>query len=294
MAISFSIKKTLSNDGSFKELMNMKRSMIIYVVSCLKRMMFSSLVCYCVSSCLSIKDITYFQPINQTRDEVITNIRTLYTPIIKSGDILSITVISMDKDDREIFNPLPPTVFQQAQIGGFIVLQPIKGFSVDSVGKIVFPQVGEMKVAGLTTQEVEKKLTDQLHQFVLSPTVSVQIANYIISVLGEVARPAQYVISNNRITLPEALALAGDLTIYGNRKNVLIVREIEGERIFSRIDLTNRNLFRSPYYYLHAGDLIYVEPTKGKLTATDRTYQMAPIVISSLSLLLLIISSLIK
>jgi len=268
--------------------------MVSFTTSHRKRLLYGNLICCILSGCLSTKDITYFQPINQSRDEVITNIRTLYTPSIKPGDILSITVSSMDRDDREVFNPLPATVPLQAQIGGFIVLQPIKGFTVDSAGIIVFPQIGEMKVAGLTTKEVELKLTDQLQEFVKTPTVSVHIANYIISVLGEVARPAQYVISNNRITLPEALALAGDLTIFGNRKTVLIVREIEGERMFARVDLTNRNLFRSPYYYLHAGDLIYVEPTKGKLTATDRTYQMAPIVISSLSLLLLIISTLIN
>jgi polysaccharide export outer membrane protein len=135
-------------------------------------------------------------------------------------------------------------------------------------------------------------LAGQLEPIVKSPTVYVYIANFIISVLGEVARPAQYVIPHNRITLPEALALAGDLTIYGKRQNVMIVRELNGNRVFGQVDLTNKNLFRSPYYYLRSGDIIYVEPTKGKLTSIDRTYQLMPIIISSLSFILLIINTL--
>jgi len=271
----------------------MQLSMIIKL-SQLKQIVYGSIICCMLSSCLSTKDITYFQPTNQSRDEVITNIRTLYTPVIKTGDILSITVNSLDKDDREIFNPLPASLPHYSQLSGFVVLQPIKGFAVDSVGKIVFPQIGEIKVAGLTTKDVETLLTKSLQEFVKSPTVSVYIANFIITVLGEVAHPAQYVIPHNRITLPEALALAGDMTIYGNRKTVYIIRETGGEHIHARVDLTNRSLFRSPYYYLHSGDLIYIEPTKGKLTSTDRAYQMSPIIISSLSLLLLIINTIIK
>ena len=263
----------------------------------LKHFFCISLICFSLSSCLSTKDITYFnyyQKINPEQDELVTNMVVAYTPVIKAGDILSITVSSMDKEDREIFNPFPPTTTYQSQTGGFINLQPIQGFKVDTLGNISFPRLGDLKVVGLTAKDLETKMTKQLEQYIKSPTVYVHIANYIISVLGEVARPAQYVIPHNQITLPEVLALAGDLSIYGNRKNVLIVRELDGQRIFGRVDLTNRNLFRSSYYYLHPGDVVYVEPTKGRLTSTDRTYQLTPIIISSLSFLLLIVNTLIK
>jgi len=257
-----------------------------------KRIINGCLVCCVFSSCISSKSITYFQPVNPKTDIAITKMKDVYIPLIKSGDILSITVSSIDRDDREIFNPIPPSysVTQHNQIGGFVVLQPIIGFTVDSVGNIHFPQIGEMHVAGLTAKEVEMQLTEELQQYVKMPTVSVHIANYIISVLGEVARPAQYVIPHNQISIPEALALAGDLTVFGKRKNVQIIRELKGQRYFVRIDLTKRNLFDSPYYYLHAGDIIYVEPTKGKLTSTDRSYQIAPLVISSLSFLILMLN----
>ena len=247
-----------------------------------------------LTGCLSTRSITYFNqssPMLAQTDKGITGTAAAYTPVIQPGDILSITVSSLDKEDREIFNPLPFSTSQQTPHGGFVVLQPIQGFKVDTAGCIHFPQIGAVKVEGMTTHEVELKLIDQLEPIVKSPTVFVYIANFIISVLGEVARPAQYVIPHNRITLPEALALAGDLTIYGKRQNVKIIREIDGQRVFGEVDLTNRNLFRSSYYHLRSGDLIYVEPTKGRLTSIDRTYQLTPIIISSLTFILLIINT---
>ena len=273
---------------------NEKRRMKNLPSILLARITWACLACCLLCGCLSTKDITYFQAGSPKRDEVVKKMETAYTPVIKPGDVLSISVNSLDKDDREVFNPLPAVVTQQAQIGGFIVLQPIRGFTVNEAGVIDFPQVGTMQVVGLTTEEVELKLTGLLQEYIKSPTVSVYIANYFISIVGEVARPAQYVIPHNRITLPEALALAGDLTIYGKRTNVLVIRELDGKRTFARVNLTDRSLFNSPYYYLQSGDYIYVEPGKGKLTSSDRTYQIAPIIISSLSFLLLIINTITK
>lgn len=267
---------------------------LLFTASRHKRFLHGCLACFLLSGCLSTKDITYFQPKNTEWDAVATKILPYTMPVIKPGDVLSITIGALDKDDREIFNPIPNLATYQSYTTGFVVLQPIKGFTVDSLGYILFPQVGKIKVAGLTAKEVELILYDQLQEHVQLPTVSVTIANFIISILGEVARPSQYVISHNRITLPEALALAGDLTIFGNRKTVSIIRERDGQRIFAQVDLTNRMLFRSPYYHLQAGDMIYVEPTKGRLTATDRAYQITPVVLSSISIILLIVNSVIK
>ena len=267
---------------------------ILQVKKVFFRILFGYITCCYLSGCLSTRDITYFQPFSWDTDEEVTRLRALNAPKIKPGDVLSITVNGLDRDDREIFNPLPNTNTWQNFNTSFVMLPPLNGFTVNSTGDILFPQLGEVQVVGLTTNEVELKLIEQLQPLIKSPMVTVHIANFIISVLGEVARPAQYVIPHNQITLPEALALAGDMTIYGKRTNVLIIREIEGQRQFARVNLTDRSVFRTPYYYLRTGDVIYVEPTKGKLTATDRTYQLAPIVISSLSFLLLIISTIIK
>jgi len=269
--------------------------MCIYIaVQRFKPFLYGLLVSCVLVGCKSTKSITYFQPVNSRMNEMVTKIGAVYIPIIKPGDILSISVNGLDKDDREIFNSPPIVTDQHTQITGFVLLHAISGFTVDPEGYIVLPQIGKVPVAGLTTKEVEKLITEPLEEYIKSPTVSVNIANYFISVLGEVARPAQYVIPHNLITLPEALALAGDLTIYGNRKNVQIIREFEGQRHFARINLTQRYLFDSPYYYLHSGDIIYVEPTAGKLTSTDRIYQVSPIIISSLSFLILILNTFIN
>jgi len=272
----------------------MKQSMIIFTKSRLKQIIYGS-IAFCVfSGCISSKSITYFQPLSPKMDKMVTNMQPVYMPVIKSGDVLSITVHGLDKDDREIFSPLSAPVSQYLQITSFVVLPTITGFTVDPEGNIVLPQVGKIKVAGFTTKEIEIHLTEQLQQFIKSPMVSVHVANYIITILGEVARPAQYVIPHNQITIPEALALAGDLTIYGKRNNVLIFRELNGQRHVGRVDLTKRDMFDSPYYYLYSGDMIYVEPTSGRLTSSDRIFQVSPLIISSLTFLLLIISTIIK
>ena len=244
--------------------------------------------------CRSTKSITYFQPVSPEMDAMVTISSTAYTPVIKSGDILSINVGGLSEKDSEMFNPMTMTHTGSSQSVGIIMPQPITGFIVDEEGFISLPLIGRISVGGLKSREVEAKLSEQLQHYIKSPTVRVRIANYIISVLGEVSRPAQYVIPNERINLPEAIALAGDLTVYGKRNNILIIRELNGERHFARLDITKREIFGSPYFYLHSGDILYVEPTTGKLTSTDRAYQLTPIIISSLSFLIMIFTSFIK
>jgi polysaccharide export outer membrane protein len=247
-----------------------------------------------MSSCISTKKITYFQPASRELDEVIAKIEETYTPQIKEGDILSITVSSLNKEANEMFNPLTPILNYTTQSVGTIAPQPVMGYTVDASGNISLPLLGNVHVKGLTSKELSVNLAAQLQQYLQSPTVIVRIANYTVSVLGEVARPAKYTIPNEQITLPEALALAGDLTIYGKRSNILVIREFEGTRQFARIDITKRDVFTSPFYYLRTGDLIYVEATSGRLTATDRIYQLAPIIINSLTLCVLIFTTFLK
>jgi polysaccharide export outer membrane protein len=256
-----------------------------------KKIIYCGIACCVLTSCLSTKKITYFQPLNPELDQVVSQIEETYIPVIKAGDILSIIVSSLDKKESEMFNPVTQIINYSTQNVGTIAPEPVLGFTVSTSGNISLPILGNVHVAGLTSKELEVKLTEQLQQYIKSPTVLVRIANYTVSVLGEVARPARYTIPNEHITLPEALSLAGDLTIYGKRKNVLLIRETDGNRQFVRIDLTKRDVFNSPYYYLHSGDIIYVEATSGKLTTIDRVYQLTPIVINSLTLMVLILNS---
>jgi len=257
----------------------MKRTLIGYLLLLLS-----------LTACRTTKDITYFQPAMQSLDQVVAHLGEIYTPRIQPGDVLSIVVSSLDKASNEMFNPIPlNNNLQQRQIG---VLQPAHGFKVDSTGYISLPLLGNLKAQGLTTGEFTNLLTNELNKYLEAPTVVVRLANFQISVLGEVARPSVYNIPNEKITLPEAIALAGDIGVYGKKNNVLIIREEGEHRTFARVDMTKRDFFFSPYYYLHPGDIVYVEATSGRLTASDRIYQLAPIVINSATLLLLIINTL--
>ena len=161
------------------------------------------------------------------------------------------------------------------------------GFN-NNVDTIAIQTDGKIIVGGLSTKDASDLITKNLNKYLEEPTVSVRLMNFKISVLGEVTRPSLYNITNERVTLPEAISLAGDLTIYGKRQNVLIVREVDGKREFARIDLTKRDLFNSPYYYLLPNDIVYIEPLKGKLTSTSRAVQLAPIAISILTFLTII------
>ena len=159
------------------------------------------------------------------------------------------------------------------------------GYLVDATGAIEMPLIGTLKVSGLTTMEAKELIKKKIANYLKEPTVNVRFLNYKISVLGEVVHPSVYVIPNETITLPEALALAGDMTIYGKRENVLVIRDDNGKKIFGRVDLTTRDIYNSPYYYLHENDIVYVEPGKGRIAQTDKVYQLLPVVLSALSLI---------
>lgn len=242
------------------------------------------------SSCVSTKDVTYFQSALPEKDIETFQISNQYIAKIQEGDIISVIVSSLSPEASAMFNPVMsiPTPVQNTQTNN---LPPANGYLIDQNGNIKLPLVGELKIAGLSTKEATDIITQKLDKYLQQPTVNLRILNYKVSVMGEVNRPSVYTIPNEKITLPEALSLAGDLTIYGKRNNIMVIRENEGRREFARVDLTKRDLFTSPYYYLHPNDIVYVEPTKGKVTSSDRTIQLAPIVMSGLSLLVLIITN---
>ena len=246
-----------------------------------------------LGACRSTKDITYFQAASPELDAQTLLALEPYIPLIKEGDILSITVSSLDKEATAMFNPVPENR-ESVQTTGSTAPNPIVGFLVDDNGNITLPLIGTVYVKGKTSKALAADLLQMLSKYLESPTVFVRIANYHITLLGEVARPSVYTIPNEMITLPQALALAGDLTIYGKRKNILIVREEMGNRTYARVNMADRSIFDSPYYYLRAGDIVYVESTPGRLTSTDRVYQLTPILISSLSFLILIFNNFVK
>lgn len=246
-----------------------------------------------ITSCVSPKSIVYFQ--GDTLRNSSQQITQKYIPTIQPNDILSIIVGSLNAEANEVFNT--PNLFTTAStnystMGGGARIQPL-GYLVDSDGSIEIPLVGKVKIAGLRTTDAADTIRVRLLNFLKEPSVIVRNLNFKVSVLGEVRLPAVYVIPDEKITLPEVLSLAGDLTIYGNRNNVMIIREESGMRNYARLDLTSRDVFNSPYYYLHKNDVIYVEPVKAKMLDTDSRIRTVPLIativggISTLGILIL-------
>ncbi len=238
-----------------------------------------------LEGCTSARKLTYFQGVTSREDTVM--MPEPFVPTIKKGDMLSVQVSSLNAEASAYFNPVSmtdatPTITQANP------LARTAGYAVATDGTIKLPLIGQLPVEGLTNAKAAELITGKLKNYLKEPTVNVRNLNFRISVLGEVARPALFTIPNEQITIPEALGLAGDLTIYGRRDNVLIIREVGNQRVFTRLDLTRRDAFRSPYYALHPNDVVYVEPGKARVTTVDRTYQLAPIVTGILSLIAII------
>lgn len=231
------------------------------------------------TSCVSPKSIVYFQgdSVRYSSQEITQK----YIPKIQPSDILSIIVGSLNTEANEVFNT--PNQFTTASTNysntGGARIQPL-GYLVDSDGQIEIPLVGKLKVAGLRTTDAADTIRVRLQSFLKEPSVIVRNLNFKVSLLGEVKLPAVYVIPDEKITLPEVLSLAGDLTIYGNRSNVMIIREENGKREYARLDLTSREVFNSPYYYLHKNDVIYVEPVKAKMLDTDSRIRTVPLIVT--------------
>ncbi len=212
------------------------------------------------ASCISPKKVIYFQEKEgvELNEEVIN-----YEPKIQVGDMLNIIVTSLDGEASLPFNLYETPV----GTGNITNAKPIY-YKVDSEGKIVFPILGEQKVTELTTKELRKSLTEQISSYVKNPTVTIYIKNFKISVLGAVKNPGIFPVENERISIVEAIGMAGDLNIQGKRKNVLLIREKDGKRTTVNIDLTSRELFSSPYYYLSQNDVIYVEPNNTQIQSS--------------------------
>ncbi len=239
----------------------------------------SALLSILFPSCTSKKNLVYFQGGiggSGTNDS--------YTPVIKPDDLLSIIVMGLDLAAVQPFN-IPPS--SSAQIsGGYMQGAPTPpGYLVDPQGFIDFPVVGKIRLGGLSRSAAIDTLKKQLRPYLTNPTVLMKILNFKVTVLGEVKNPGTFTIPNERVTLPEALGIAGDLQITGVRKNVLVIREVDGKKTETRVDLTSKDLFSSPVYYLNQNDLVYVEPNRARINSSVVNTSNVSLVVSVISLL---------
>ena len=219
-------------------------------------------VCMAVffTACTSTKKIIYLQDVVPLKQQ---EIEQKYEVIIHGDDLLAIMVNSRDPELALPFN-MPMVSYQLgSNTGG---QQRVLGYLVDTNGNIDFPILGEIHVEGLTRMQLTELIKNKLIEgdLIKDPIVTVQFLNFKISVMGEVGRPGSFTISGDRITLLEALSMAGDLTIYGRRDRVGVIRENKGKRTILFHDLRSADIFNSPCYYLQQNDIVYVEPNKAK------------------------------
>lgn len=223
-----------------------------------------SAVIILLSGCSGTKDVAYFQ--NSSNVDFSPS-KFLYDARIMPKDVLTITVSTTDDEAAVPFNMTVPTPLTQGQRNSYSQAL-LQSYIVDNEGNIDFPKVGSVHLGGLTKSEAEKLIQEKIKPYMNAsenPIVTVRMANYKVSVLGEVARQGMYTVGNEKINILEALALAGDLTIYGVRTNVKLIREDStGQKSIHVLDLTDANIINSPYYYLQQNDIVYVEPNKVK------------------------------
>jgi len=216
-----------------------------------------------LAACKTPMDVTYFQGIDSYNKEQMEKMSQTYSAIICEDDLLIITVTAWDPNVVVPFNP-PTYAFTQQGETSVNSTQQMQTYLVDKEGKINFPVLGRVHAAGFSKQELNEHLQKEISRYVKDAMVNVQIINFKVSVLGDVARPGSINVRNDRITILDAIAQSGDLTINGNRKNILIYRDNNGTPEYGRIDLTDPALFASPYFYLKQNDVVYVEPNDAK------------------------------
>lgn len=251
------------------------------------------------ASCVSTKNVTYFQgtdPLDTVRYSTLKMVTPLI-PKIQPDDILAVTVSSLSAESNEVFNFQNVTPLITSNFPGVSNIpsrsQPL-GYLVDPAGNIEMPLIGKVHVAGLALEEAGVKIKEELGKYLKEPTANVRYLNQKFTILGEVNRPGIYNLNDNHTSLPEVLGVAGDLTIFGRRDNVMLMRTTDGKREVIKLNLNSREVLETHAFYIRNGDVIYVEPTKGKITSSDRTLQLIPIATGVTTTLVLLLNLLFK
>ncbi|CAH0198536.1 hypothetical protein SRABI27_04665 [Pedobacter sp. Bi27] len=259
-----------------------------------KRLQITSLIFVIAlsSSCVSNKKIAYFQDIQTVNQAKLENSIAFIEPIIQTDDILSINIFTLNPQSGAIVNQAAANTVLGGGANTALASQQVNGFLVDRNGEVELSLIGKVKVSGLTTYNARELIREKAAVVYKEPNVQLRFANFKVSVLGEVNAPSAYTLPNEKVSVLDALSLAGDLTIYGKRENVLVIRETNGKKEFGRLDLNSSDIFNSPYYYLKQNDVVYVEPNKRKVSASNSAQiQTIGVIASVISVIVLAISN---
>lgn len=225
-------------------------------------------------SCNTYKNVSYFQDFADTAKPMVVKTMPFKSPVIQTDDILSITIQTIDNEvtnmlnsNSTINNTSATVPVSSSSVTGAV--QPVSGYLVDKDGFVELSFVGKVHVAGLTTSQAKELVSTEVNKYFNDAIVNVRYANFKITIIGEVLRPSTYIIPNEKVNIFDALGMAGDMTIYGQRENVLLVRDTLNDKKLVRLNLNNKDIVSSPYFYLQSNDIVYVQPNKYKAASTD-------------------------
>ncbi|MFT6997891.1 MAG: polysaccharide export outer membrane protein [Cryomorphaceae bacterium] len=232
------------------------------------------------ASCVSHKQVTYFNDLQELETGKL-NIPNAPSAILKNGDLVEVQISSISLETNAYFQTDQSS--SDDGFGGNL-------YQIDETGFIHLPLLGKVEIAGLSKEEARSTIETALLEYVQKPSVNLRIADFKITVLGEVNTPGVYKIPTGEASVLEALGYAGDLTVFGVRQNVLLIRDNGVEKSFHRLNLNDSSVLTSEHFYLQNNDVIYVQPTKGLTSKDDNIYRILPLVISSLTFIVVIIS----
>ena len=246
-------------------------------------------------SCVYHKQLVNFRDKGERTVSVPVDILNELEPKIQTNDILHIQVTSYDQEAAQPFNRMRMGGNNNMNFGGNnnggLNAQNLFGYTVGYDGYIDFPVLGRVSVAGLTQTEVTNQLLTMIRPYLKDAVVNVQFLNFKFTIMGEINRPSTYNVPNPRITILEAIGMAGDLTLYANRTNVLVIREVNGIREYGTVDLQSPELFSSPYYYLSQNDVVYIEPLRQRIaTVADPAQRIIGYVTTGLSIISIVLA----
>ncbi|WP_316839628.1 polysaccharide biosynthesis/export family protein [Pedobacter gandavensis] len=243
--------------------------------------LFASLI---ILGCAPQRNLVYFSNLSNVSQDQIRNAPELK---LQKNDQLNISLTSLNTEYNVLFasansNNNKPAINSKG------------GFRINNEGNIALPLIGEVKVEGLSLEEAQALITQVLRKQIKDPYVDLQLVNFKITVIGEVNQPASLNVPGEQINLLEALGMAGDMTVYGKRENVLVIREENGVRNMTRLNLNDKNIYDSPYFHLKQNDIVYVEPDKSKEKESSSNNRALPIITACISAVAVLITAVIK
>jgi polysaccharide export outer membrane protein len=253
-----------------------------HIINCvfnLYQMNLKYISCYLIilllSSCSRQRNLVYFSDLRGTNENT-SSVLDAGEPTILKNDVLGITVNSTSPESNLLFASVP----SNPTING---VYEREGYRINDGGSIKFPVLGQVKLEGLTLGQAQTLMETNLGKYVNNAIVNVKFLNFRVTVIGEVNHPSTFTVTNEKINLLEALGLAGDMTAYGKRENVLVIREIDGVRKMARVNLNSKAVLNSPYFYMKQNDVIYVEPDKAKSVEVSNNNRLMPLVVAAIS-----------